>query len=190
MYVCQTLEDMNQLTRGYRNGGALGLTWFSMPIQILSFDNVVNLKDKNEMKKQDASPAYSSLVEKNLLQTAQIDNKAKEKSNGLENKINGLIKKVLNETSCSLMTFHNSSHKVDFRLDPAFAVLQKYAGILSSVGLKVRIEKECSLLDGLIKIPAKLYLDDSLSVIEERLTQLQSSQQKPSSAKTNMSNCS
>jgi hypothetical protein len=61
--VCETLEDMNELVRSYQKGGALRISWLTIPdthfVKIMSIDEFEKLSENQTQVSSSSSDNFS-----------------------------------------------------------------------------------------------------------------------------------
>lgn len=128
-----------------------------------SFDFFIEELNQLIKKQQQERDQLVQEQEKKQEQKQVQDQKDKEKTITIAD---ALINKLL-ESKCRFMF---SAKTISFNSTPSEENLLAYAEKLRSAGLSVRIIKASSLLDGLVKIPATLELNDSPESIVEKLS--------------------
>ncbi len=90
--------------------------------------------------------------------------------NSRKKHLTALIKNFIGNNNCIICMLPNNVCSIEFKPVQPRDQLLKYARQLTDKGIKTRIEKEHSMLDGLITVPAKLELEGTMYTLIGKLT--------------------
>lgn len=134
---------------------------------------IEKLKPKSEPKSSELNSPSEELVKPSFT-TRRISifahNTAKEmkKDNTIESQVIDKLSTLFG-VKCELTSILDHWHIIKFSSEQTFEDLEKWSELLSCAGLKIKLLPASSLFDGLVKIPAKLEIHDSLVEILKAL---------------------